>query len=94
MASQENDNPSAFPRADLLTSDGCGIREGADGMTLRDYFAAHAPVTLFDAAMTCGWDSLEAATMPKDEYRVTLWSVMTLMRYEYADAMLAARVSA
>lgn len=61
------------------------------GMTLRDWFAGQAPVTLFDAAVSCGWDSLEAANMPKDEYRTTLWAVMTLMRYEYADAMLAAR---
>jgi len=88
-----DDNPPAFPFPEVR-SGGFGVREGSDGMSLRDWFAGQAPVTLFDAAICCGWDSLEAANMPKDEYRTTLWTIMTLMRYEYADAMLAARKDA
>ena len=84
------ENPSAFPLN--ATNDATpGAFCPDPGMTLRDYFAAQAPVTLFDAAMSCGWDSLAAANMGQDSYRATLWAVMTLMRYEYADAMLSAR---
>jgi hypothetical protein len=32
-------NPPAFPCPEQRIPDGCGIREAADGMTLRDYFA-------------------------------------------------------
>jgi hypothetical protein len=79
--------PAAFPN----TGNPTWGQEPEYGMSLRDWFAGQAPVTLFDAAMACGWDSLEAAKMDQDSYRSTLWAVMTLMRYEYADAMLAAR---
>lgn len=36
------DNPSAFPFPEIRGADGCGIREGSDGMTLRDWFAGQA----------------------------------------------------
>ena len=78
-------NPPAFPRSYQA--------DGHNGMSLRDWFAGQAPVTLFDAAVACGWSAIDAADMPRDDYRATLWAVMTLMRYEYADAMLAARTN-
>jgi hypothetical protein len=40
------ENPSAFPRPDDRDAMGCGIREGSDGMTLRDWFAGQALVGL------------------------------------------------
>lgn len=80
------ENPPAFPM-------GNPEQGGYDGMTLRDYFAGQAPVTLLDAAIACGWHGLEAAEMHRDEYRATLWAVMALMRYEYADAMLSSRLT-
>lgn len=83
------DNPPAFPQVGNPT---WGM-EPSPGMTLRDWFAGQAPVTLFDAAVACGWSAIDAADMPRDDYRATLWAVMTLMRYEYADAMLAARAT-
>lgn len=48
------------------------------GMTLRDYFAAHAPVVPDDF----GWAASETDLVQ----RMTRW------RYAYADSMLAARV--
>lgn len=83
------ENPPAFPTIGSVAYNSDWQTE--DGMTLRDWFAGKAPVTLFDAAIACGWSGLEAANMGQDSYRATLWAVMTLMRYEYADAMLAER---
>jgi hypothetical protein len=82
------ENPPAFPSVCMNDP---GNPASVSGMSLRDWFAGQAPVTLFDAAMACGWSSLDAADMAQDSHRVVLWAVMTLMRYEYADAMLATR---
>lgn len=60
------------------------------GMSLRDYYAAHAPISMDDAAIACGWKDLNHADATQDSVRTTIWVVMTLMRYEYADAMLEA----
>lgn len=47
MSSKRNDGGPAFPRPAFAPDDvgyeDCGITEEQDGMTLRDYFAAHAP---------------------------------------------------
>lgn len=52
-----------------------------EGMTLRDYFAAHAPVAPDD------WNETLAmrATYVDEQMAIALW------RFEYADAMLKAR---
>lgn len=47
-----SDNPSAFPVAEIRGPDGCGIREGSDGMTLRDWFAGMAAAQI--AQVTLG----------------------------------------
>lgn len=60
------------------------------GMSLRDYYAAHAPISMDDAAIACGWRDLNDAGATQGDARTTIWVVMTLMRYEYADAMLKA----
>lgn len=60
------------------------------GMSLRDYYAAHAPISMDDAAIACGWRDLNDAGATQGDARTTIWAVMTLMRYEYADAMLGA----
>lgn len=58
---------------------------------LRDEFAISAPVTMLEAALSCGWSSLEEAEIQKDGNRLTVFAVLAVMRYEYADAMLAQR---
>ncbi len=63
----------AFPCPEQRGADGCGIREAADGMSLRDWFATHAP-----EPPTTWWDG--EATKTCDGY--ALWN------YQYADAML------
>lgn len=37
-----NDGGPAFPRPEERDGDGCGLREGSDGMSLRDWFAGQA----------------------------------------------------
>lgn len=70
---------SAFPVAELR-EDGLGIREGSDGMTLRDYFAAKA----MQAALAAGHDEgMRGHLGWRDE--------LARESYRYADSMLAAR---
>lgn len=83
----ELENPPAFPQPEWAFKGG----DGREGMTLRDWFAGQAPVTISDAAEVCGWSGEFPINMNCDAERATLWVVMTMLRYDYADAMLAAR---
>ena len=70
----------------------CGDHRGTEpnyGVSLRDWFASHAPVTWKDALTVCGWS--REYMIRRDSERVTLFAVMALLRYEYADAMLGYR---
>lgn len=86
------ENPSAFPsRVDEPMLGGGSYRNDRPGMTLRDYFAAHAPVTFAEALAAC------TGTMPAlsdTDTRDFAWKVLASLRYEYADAMLLARKEA
>jgi hypothetical protein len=68
--------------------------EQPENIALRDRLASCAPVTMFDAAMACGFHGLEADRMTDRTFRVTVFAVMAVMRYEYADAMIAVRATA
>lgn len=59
-----------------------------DAMSLRDYFMAHAPFTLSDAALVCGFTTAQLAN---DQNRAVVISVLALMRRKYADEMLKER---
>ena len=79
----------AFP-----TTQANGANYGAAGMTLRDYFAAHAPKEVRDLD---GWkvsDCAEALGLPEGVAYNWLKHYIPLiakLSYEYADAMLKAR---
>lgn len=61
----------------------------ADGMTLREYFAAHAPITYNEAlAHWYGAPDREKGSSPMVSDVVAM---LRLMRYAYADEMLAGR---
>ena len=68
-------NPDAFPHPAFTTA--C---VEADGMTLRDYFAAKALATLF-----CTWPRLDVDDSTKEAREIAKLS------YQVADAMLAER---
>jgi hypothetical protein len=59
-----------------------------EGMTLRDYFAAHAPITLTDAVEFLDTYGGEV-TGPWPPQKVL--RTLADLRVEYADAMLQAR---
>ena len=61
------------------------------GMSLRDYYRAHAPFTLADAAAVGGWTSDSPPPVSEDLTRAILMEMLVLLRDEYADAMLRVR---
>ncbi|OYO29183.1 hypothetical protein [Janthinobacterium sp. PC23-8] len=63
-----------------------------DATTLRDYFAARAPVIIGDAMLRCGFCE-ESIGMFELESRVMIFTALSEMRGEYADAMLAERAA-
>lgn len=58
------------------------------GMSLRDYFAAIAPIDFALAAEIWGDPDVN---LNDDKTRAVFFSVWALLRYEYADEMLAER---
>jgi len=77
----EVENPSAFPLPD---PEGVNwpINNGYAGMTLRDYFAIHANI-----GEATAWGEARATGM----LDLAMYNEARL-RYEYADAMLKARI--
>lgn len=75
-----NQNPFAFPDS---STDACG-------MTLRDYFAAHAPIS-FEAYKA---EFMDDGTIAEEDFCLNreFYEGWTMARYEYADAMLTTRV--
>lgn len=59
------------------------------GWSMRDYVAIHAPITLMDAAIACGWDGVADAKTSNDASRAVLYAMLYTMCYEYADAFIA-----
>lgn len=59
----------------------------SQGMALRDYFAAHAPITFDNACNTYGCQP----NLNSDSERAAFFAVWAFLRCEYADAMLAER---
>jgi hypothetical protein len=77
-------NPAAFPSPGVVVPDpyvesGARHKGAYEGMSLRDYFAAHAPEVPDDFA----WSNGETDLIQ----RMIRW------RYYYADAMLESRQS-
>lgn len=85
MSGSEHPNPPAFPSPDERDADGCGIREGSSGMTLRDYFAAHADVEAYSPFATYEMANGRPPTLAE------LTDYIATIRYLEADAMLAER---
>jgi hypothetical protein len=76
----EKDGGPAFPWPGDITA-------GRGGMTLRDYFAAQAPIDQSQAIFALR-RSVDFGSMKDVAFFMSYW---TKLRYEYADAMLEAR---
>lgn len=83
--SARDDNDSAFP------SHGSMGEVVEYGMTLRDYFAAKAPIGVVDALAMAGYDT-SSVGMLTPEQRVVVFAILAQLRGEYADAMLLDRI--
>ena len=59
----------------------------ATGANLRDWFAAQAPITFEFVMLAYGGEP----HITQDADRAAFFAVWTMLQYEYADAMLAAR---
>lgn len=60
----------------------------APGMSLRDWLAAQAPVGVPEAISVMGGGLVDWG---KESDRAALFAVLALLRFEWADAMLAVR---
>ena len=82
-ADPKPENPLAFPVGIPATPDNaCWLNEG---MTLLDYFAAHAPISFADAKEYC------RSSMEGDVTHEKVMKVLAQMRSAYADEMLKMR---
>lgn len=79
-----NDGGSAFPAIIPLIHNPEQGKDYPDfteeGMSLRDWFAGHAPI---DSSMANAWAS--------SEERIVIYRICATYAYEWADAMLAER---
>ena len=80
-----NDGGPAFPQS-LAAGGPFG------GLTARDYFAAHCPLTVAEAWAMWTNKPLDQARVGTE--RAAFWQWFAMMRGEYADAMLAERAKA
>jgi len=89
MSATINDGGPAFPSPEQQFTDGVMVvgRQGAYGMSLRDYFAATAPITMAEVVQYYR----RYPHLNVDVEREAFLSLMADLRYQYADAMLAAR---
>lgn len=62
----------------------------AGGMSLRDYFAAHAPISVQDALIAEGFDTSSVGTL-QHEHFIEVMMRLAEMRMDYAEAMIAER---
>lgn len=89
------DGGPAFPFAAVFAPDGTGYSDGAPGMSLRDYFAIHAPEPTKEQIEQVG-ERERLANPHGDTYKPRRrgWTeIACSLRYEWADAMLAARAT-
>ena len=85
-----DDGGQAFPVSE--TSPLLGSRV-IPGMSLRDYLAAHCPMTMAECVIEFGFQTLKE--LHTADNASIMWnsflSMFTRMRYEYADAMIEER---
>lgn len=92
MTNNPKNGGPAFP-GQPLGADGLPVDEAATGMSLRDWYATHCPITVQEA--WGGWCSEKSypfdSKFQLQRERVGFWPWFSMLRFEYADAMLAER---
>ena len=87
MSDKIKDGGHAFPKTASFHPDGPANFDSEDqsGMTLRDYFAAHAPIGVADA------NEAFYRTNSRNPRESEMLDTLAVLRSRYADAMLKAR---
>ena len=81
-----NTNTNGGPAVEVpLANGGVALVSPCDGMTLRDYFAAHAPIGVADA------NEAFYRTNSRNPRESEMLDTLAVLRSRYADAMLKAR---
>lgn len=88
MTEEIKDGGQAFPRPIVCSPMG-DLVYAFPGMSLRDYFAADAPITVWDAQMALNKGTTAIGSLPSLA-RKEVFEMMAKLRFEYADAMVAA----
>lgn len=88
--SARNDGGPAFPDPGRAQSAKQRETLTGTGITARDYFAAHAPISVQDALISAGFDTSSIGTLPR-EFRIEIMNLLAEMRMDYAEAMIAER---
>jgi hypothetical protein len=98
--SKINDGGPAFPSKMLVnrfaTKETAQQLIGADGMTVRDWFAGHAPTLEIEAIIGGSVSSVSefiGIAINDYNYQLHYLQACTKARYQWADAMLIARNS-
>lgn len=68
-----------------------GATVGQPGMTLRDYFAAHAPLPSYETMVFALERMVEKADWSTEQKAVYIREALAETAYRWADAMLAER---
>lgn len=89
--SAHNDGGPAFPGKLPIYGEVADEFAYCGGMTLRDYFADSAPID-YRVALDC-WGAYNPISID-DTTRASFFAMWATLRYEWADAMLAARGAA
>jgi len=90
MADKIDDGGSAFPQTTSESFGGDMSVDVTGGMSIRDAFAADAPVTFEMACFSIGKTTVSLRLHVPEE-RKAMWEAMSILRFEYADAMILAR---
>jgi hypothetical protein len=88
-----NDGGQAFPVAESDPVLGSRV---TPGMSLRDYLAAHCPVTMAEYVVEFGFQTIKDLHTADNAsiYWNSFLMMFTRMRYEYADALIEERKQA
>jgi len=89
MEHDEKTGGPAFPAMEVRTHDtGDIVHNASQGISVRDYFAAHAPITWQDAIE---WLDTYGGEVVGPWHPERIMDTLVMLRSEYADAMLKAR---
>lgn len=87
MPSEHRSAYPVMPPVDETGRSAVGYPMPDPGLTMRDWFATHAPITFEDASKAYG----SHPRLSNDAERASFFAVWAVLRFEYADEMMFRR---